>query len=237
MKTYDGACHCGRVRFRVTTELSRVGRCNCSICSVKGFLHLIVEPSAFELVSGAESLTHYRFNTGVAVHKFCSHCGIHPFYTPRSDPDKVDVNARCLADVDVATLTVDEFDGQNWEAAIASARWKQPQSEGDPKRILEIAILNLRPGSRPEFEAAFRQAEPLIARMPGYGGHELRRCLEQAERYVLLVYWDALESHTVGFRGSPEYREWKALLHGFYEPFPCVEHYVGLDDEERFAGR
>ncbi|MGC4091660.1 MAG: antibiotic biosynthesis monooxygenase [Polyangiaceae bacterium] len=98
------------------------------------------------------------------------------------------------------------------------------------KRVLEVAILNLRPGTRSEFERAFRQAEPLIMRMPGYGGHELRRCLEQSERYILLVHWDSLESHTQGFRGSPEYREWKALLHGFYEPFPCVEHYVALTD-------
>jgi heme-degrading monooxygenase HmoA len=235
MKTYEGACHCGRVRFRVTTELERVVQCNCSICSLKGFLHLIVEPRSFELVSGADSLTSYRFNTGVAEHKFCRHCGIHPFYTPRSDPDKVDVNARCLEGVDLATLAVDTFDGKNWETAISNAPWKQARA-ADPRKILEVAILNLRPGLEAEFEAAFRQAEALIAVMPGYGGHELRRCLEHSGRYVLLVHWDSLESHTVEFRGSPEYREWKALLHGFYEPFPCVEHYVALDAQERFAG-
>ena len=106
-QTYDGACHCGRVRFRVTTELARVVDCNCSICAMKGFLHLIVEPACFELVSGADALTSYRFNTGVAEHKFCKHCGIHPFYTPRSDPDKVDVNARCLQGVNLASLERD----------------------------------------------------------------------------------------------------------------------------------
>jgi heme-degrading monooxygenase HmoA len=234
-QTYDGACHCGTVRFRVTTELSRVVECNCSICVLKGFLHLIVEPACFELASGADALTSYRFNTGVAEHKFCKHCGIHPFYTPRSDPDKVDVNARCLRGVDLARLEIDRFDGQNWERAIASAPWRAARDDADPTRVLEVAVLNVRPGTAADFEAAFERAEPLISRMPGYGGHELRRCLEANERYVLLVYWDSLESHTLGFRGSPEYREWKALLHGFYDPFPTVEHYEKLASAERFA--
>ena len=101
--------------------------------------------------------------------------------------------------------------------------------------MLEVAILNVRPGTTADFEVAFRRAEPLIARMPGYGGHELRRCMEAKDRYLLLVHWDSLESHTLGFRGSPEYREWKALLHGFYDPFPVVEHYQPLASEERFA--
>ena len=83
---YMGGCHCGRVRFRVRAELARATYCNCSICSKKGFIHLIVEPSEFELLAGAEALVSYRFNTGVAEHKFCGQCGIHPFYTPRSDP-------------------------------------------------------------------------------------------------------------------------------------------------------
>ena len=101
-QTYQGGCHCGRVRFRVTADLSRVTECNCSICSKKGFLHLIVPPEAFELLSGKDALTTYRFNTGIAQHTFCATCGIHPFYVPRSDPDKIDVNARCLDGVDVA---------------------------------------------------------------------------------------------------------------------------------------
>jgi heme-degrading monooxygenase HmoA len=92
--------------------------------------------------------------------------------------------------------------------------------------VLEVAILNLRPGSAGEFEAAFREAAPIIAGSPGYQRHELRRCLEAADRYLLLVWWDSLESHTEGFRGSPGYERWRALLHPFYEPFPTVEHYV-----------
>jgi hypothetical protein len=118
-QTMSGGCHCGRVRFRVTADLSAVIYCNCSICAKKGFLHLIVPPDAFELVSGADALTTYRFNTGTARHTFCATCGIHPFYVPRSDPDKIDVNARCLEDVDLAALKPHLFDGQNWEQAIA----------------------------------------------------------------------------------------------------------------------
>lgn len=92
--------------------------------------------------------------------------------------------------------------------------------------VLEVAILNLRPGRREAFEAAFREARQLIASMPGHERHELRRCLEAPDRYLLLVWWDALESHTQGFRESPEYARWRALLHPFYDPFPVVEHYV-----------
>jgi hypothetical protein len=124
MRTYDGSCHCGRVRFRVTADLSRIVRCNCSICAKKGFLHVIVPPGQFELMSGADDLTVYTFNTGTAKHQFCRHCGIHPFYVPRSDPDKIDVNVRCLAGVDVDALEVDTFDGANWEQAIETASWK-----------------------------------------------------------------------------------------------------------------
>ena len=120
MQTYAGSCHCERVRFRVTADLREATICNCSMCTMKGFVHVIVPPSQFELLAGEDDLTVYRFNTGVAVHKFCRHCGIHPFYTPRSDPDKVDVNARCLADVDLSKLELHGFDGRNWEQAFAS---------------------------------------------------------------------------------------------------------------------
>ena len=91
--------------------------------------------------------------------------------------------------------------------------------------ILEVATLNVRPGSQPKFEAAFAQAAPIIASMPGYVSHQLQQCVEASSRYVLLVEWTTLEAHTVGFRGSPEYLRWKQLLHHFYDPFPTVEHY------------
>ena len=117
-KTYEGGCHCGRVRFCVTAALEGVTYCNCSICSKKGFWHLIVLPEDFELISGEGDLATYTFNTKVAKHTFCKHCGIHPFYVPRSDPDKIDVNARCLDGIDLDRIELKRFDGQNWETAI-----------------------------------------------------------------------------------------------------------------------
>jgi hypothetical protein len=114
----EGGCHCGRVRFRVTADLERVTYCNCSICAKKGFLHLIVPQDRFELISGKDDLTTYQFNTGVAKHTFCKHCGMHPFYVPRSDPDKIDVNVRCLDGIDLDAFSVKTFDGKNWEAAM-----------------------------------------------------------------------------------------------------------------------
>ena len=118
MQTMVGGCHCGRVRFRVTGNLDRVTECNCSICAKKGFLHLFVLPAEFELLSGRDDLTTYRFNTGTAQHTFCRHCGIHPFYVPRSDPDKIDVNVRCLDGIDLSAIVPKTFDGKNWEAAM-----------------------------------------------------------------------------------------------------------------------
>ena len=113
-----GGCHCGRVRFRVNADLDRVTECNCSICAKKGFLHLIVPPEQFELLSGKDDLADYRFNTRTARHLFCKTCGVHSFYVPRSDPDKIDVNVRCLDDVDAAAISPKMFDGRNWEAAM-----------------------------------------------------------------------------------------------------------------------
>jgi heme-degrading monooxygenase HmoA len=94
--------------------------------------------------------------------------------------------------------------------------------------VLEVAVLNLRAGESRAFESAFREAQSAIASSPGYRRHELRRCLEHEDRYLLLVWWDTLESHTEGFRGSAAYERWRKLLHPFYEPFPTVEHYVAV---------
>ncbi len=122
MRTYTGGCHCGRVRFEVDTDLARVLECNCSICTRKGYLHVIVPPGRFRLQSGAEALSTYRFGTGVAQHHFCRHCGVASFYVPRSHPDHVDVNARCLDDVDPATLRPEPFDGRHWEENVDAIR-------------------------------------------------------------------------------------------------------------------
>jgi heme-degrading monooxygenase HmoA len=98
--------------------------------------------------------------------------------------------------------------------------------------VLEVAILDVKTGMEPDFEIAFGCVQRIIASMPGYISHELQHCLEKANRYILLVNWETLESHTVGFRGSPQYQEWRALLHHFYDPFPVVEHYVPVFNQE-----
>jgi len=94
--------------------------------------------------------------------------------------------------------------------------------------ILEVANLDIKPGLESEFEDAFAQAKSIIASMPGYITHDLRRCVERESRYILLVQWETLEDHTEGFRGSPEYQQWKDLLHHFYAPFPTVEHFIAV---------
>ena len=92
--------------------------------------------------------------------------------------------------------------------------------------VLEVAILKVRPGESDAFEAAFLVAQQILSASGGYQRHELRRCVEVAEQYLLLVWWDRLESHTEGFRRSAAYQRWRELLHHFYDPFPTVEHYV-----------
>ncbi|MBN8583218.1 MAG: antibiotic biosynthesis monooxygenase [Anaerolineae bacterium] len=96
--------------------------------------------------------------------------------------------------------------------------------------ILEVVILNIIPGQEKEFEAAFAKASPIISSMDGYHWHQLQHCLEMGNRYLLLVQWETLEAHTVGFRGSEQYQEWRKLLHPFYDPFPTVEHYEVVQD-------
>jgi hypothetical protein len=113
---YQGSCHCRAVTFEVEAPETIVAQdCNCSICAKTGFLHLIVPKAKFRLLSGEDHLTRYTFNTGVAQHMFCKTCGIKPFYVPRSNPDGIDVNVRCL-DTPVPALVIEPFDGQNWEA-------------------------------------------------------------------------------------------------------------------------
>lgn len=94
--------------------------------------------------------------------------------------------------------------------------------------ILECAVLDVKPGQAEHFEAAFREAQEIISRSPGYVSHELQRCIEKPDRFLLLVRWRSLEDHTEGFRKSEPYQRWKQLLHHFYEPFPTVEHYAAV---------
>jgi len=94
--------------------------------------------------------------------------------------------------------------------------------------ILEVAILTIKPGLSSEFENAFGKASHIIVSSPGYVSHELQKCVEVDDRYLLLVRWETLEAHTIGFRQSPDYQIWKQILHHFYDPFPVVEHFYEI---------
>lgn len=124
MSKYFGSCHCGDVKFSVDApDEIEVERCNCSICSKSGFLHLIVPMGKFELLTSVDKLSTYTFNTGVAKHTFCKRCGVKPFYTPRSNPDGIDINVNCL-DTKPPVINIVEFDGQNWEENAAGLAHK-----------------------------------------------------------------------------------------------------------------
>ena len=120
---HSGGCHCGKVRFEVMAPAQfEIGDCNCSLCSLTGYQHLMVPASQFKLLSGADDLVSYQFNTRVAKHLFCRHCGIKSFYVPRSHPDGFSVNIRCL-DAGTFTITgVRAIDGRNWEKHYPEGR-------------------------------------------------------------------------------------------------------------------
>lgn len=121
--TLSGSCHCGRVRFEVNVDTFEALDCNCSVCTKKGFLHLIVPKERFRLLSGVDALTTYTFNTHVAKHHFCATCGIHAYYVPRSHPDQIDVNVRALDDEAARSrFVITPFDGKNWEANVDTIR-------------------------------------------------------------------------------------------------------------------
>lgn len=120
MTTHKGGCHCGRVSFEVDAPAKiPATECNCSICSMTGFLHLFVSRSAFRLLSGEDDLHTYAFGTGIAQHYFCRNCGVKSFYVPRSHPDGYSVNVNCLDRSGIETVEVTPFDGRNWERNIA----------------------------------------------------------------------------------------------------------------------
>jgi hypothetical protein len=119
LTTHRGGCHCERVAFEVDApDALEVSSCNCSICGMTGYLHLLVAKSQFRLTAGRDALVSYRFNTGVAEHLFCRVCGIKSFYVPRSHPDGFSVNARCLDPVSIRGMNVQPFDGTNWEQHV-----------------------------------------------------------------------------------------------------------------------
>lgn len=122
----SGGCHCGAVRFEAELPDPRPAalNCNCSVCRMTGFLHLVVPHDRFDLVTGREALSSYRFGTGTAEHLFCRHCGIKSFYQPRSHPDSWSVNANCLDEP--VELVIEQFDGRNWEQAKAGLDGREP---------------------------------------------------------------------------------------------------------------
>ena len=119
MTTHKGGCHCGRVTFEVQGAADiKADQCNCSICRMSGYLHMIVPKNDFHLLSGEDALETYQFNSRVAEHYFCKYCGIKSFYVPRSHPDGISVNTNCLVRDTIESLTVTPFDGENWEKNI-----------------------------------------------------------------------------------------------------------------------
>ena len=122
---HKGHCHCQAVTFEVCTPVNiELTACNCSICNMTGFLHLIVAAEDFRLLTGADNIRTYTFNTHAAKHTFCKTCGIKPFYTPRSHPEGISVNFRCVDQSGFDTVTSEDFDGQNWENNIEALREK-----------------------------------------------------------------------------------------------------------------
>jgi hypothetical protein len=123
MIKHTGGCHCGRVRFEILAPAeAEVSECNCSICSRTGYQHLIVPAARFKLLSGADVLTTYQFNTRTAKHQFCSVCGVKSFYVPRSHPDGFSVNARCLDEGTLRITSVRKTNGREWEKVYPKGR-------------------------------------------------------------------------------------------------------------------
>jgi hypothetical protein len=120
----QGGCHCGAVRYRVTVRSRDAVECNCSVCAKKGYLHLIVAEEDFELLR-ADAITTYTFGTHTAKHHFCSRCGVHSYYRPRSHPERVDVNIRCLDGVEPSDFSFYSFDGESWEDSVEALRARQ----------------------------------------------------------------------------------------------------------------
>lgn len=131
MQIYHGSCHCGAVKFQLEARLDKLVSCNCSICTKKGALHHRVTPERFKLLEGEQHLQLYQFDTKEARHYFCRLCGIHPFSHPRAAPDMVSVNVRCLDDFDITKEQYEtiNFDGRNWEQAIAALNKQFPTTK------------------------------------------------------------------------------------------------------------
>lgn len=121
--THTGSCHCGAVTFEFDgPAVLDATRCNCSICKMTGFVHVFATKTEFRIISGEDNLTDYRFNTGTARHLFCKTCGVKSFYVPRSHPDGWSINLNCVSPATIASVTIGDFDGANWESSIDTLR-------------------------------------------------------------------------------------------------------------------
>ena len=129
MPSYTGGCHCGAIRFRVSGVIDELAECNCSICAKTAYLHWEVEPEQFTLEKGEEALSNYRFGTLQSQNYFCRTCGISPFRRSRSNPDAIDINARCLDGVVLEGIPVVPFDGIHWEEHMKSLAASESEAE------------------------------------------------------------------------------------------------------------
>lgn len=130
-----GGCHCGAVRWEAETDDAIVAdACNCSICAMTGFLHVIVPAARFRLLTDPGALSTYTFNTGIAKHLFCKTCGIKSFYVPRSNPDGYSLNLNCMNRADFRSIEIRPFDGQNWEANADALAHLSKDRDGPPER-------------------------------------------------------------------------------------------------------
>ena len=199
MVIHRGGCHCGRVRFEVEAPARLEAQsCNCSICSMTAYLHLIVPKDRFRLRAGEDDLETYTFNTGVARHRFCRNCGIKSFYIPRSNPDGVSVNVRCLLPDTIESVTVRKFDGRNWEIH-AHELAHLSVTDGPP-------AADLAPGPRRDHEPPVAVAEW------GWRYHHLGIPTTDArtgERHL-----EGYGMHVSGFADSPYGVEWMRFEEG-----------------------
>jgi hypothetical protein len=122
VRSYQGGCHCGRIRFEVRAALDYVVDCNCSLCRRRGALWHGANEADLRILAGEGELALYQFNTKTAKHYFCRHCGVHPFIRPRLDPGRWAFNVRCIDGVELSSIPVRPFDGEHWEAAAEALR-------------------------------------------------------------------------------------------------------------------
>jgi len=230
-------CLCGGVKLRLDGRLGPAAICHCSQCrKASGSAFACNAPLRARYLgfeSGRELIREFESTPG-KFRAFCSRCGSPIYSRVSDDPETFRIRLGIVDDdpgrrplfhvwVDSKAPWFEITDSLPQFDSVPST---QDLPGGTP--VLEVAILEIRPGEASAFEAAFLEAREIIASSSGYRRHELRRCAESPDRYLLLVWWDSLESHTEGFRKSPGYERWRELLHHFYEPFPEVEHYVAL---------